>query len=332
MRIPYETMKAEFVRVLKKLGFVEEKALLCAKLFTEASLDGVSSHGLNRFPLLVDYIQRGLVRIHNEPELVGRFGSIERWDGNLGPGNLNAHLCMNHALSLAKEHGMACVALRNTNHWMRGGSYGWQAADANCLAICFTNTLPNMPPWGGIDKKVGNNPLVIAVPRKDGHIVLDMAMSMFSYGKTDSYHKNKQRLPLAGGFDKEGNMTDIPDAIFESGRFLPMGYWKGSGLSIMLDLIAAILSDGDPTPRLEHSGDEYGLSQVFMTWSLDTLKNSAVADTLTREVIDYIHSAVPAKEGESIYYPGERTLKTRVENLEKGIPVIDSVWEKVCGM
>ncbi|MFC1608211.1 3-dehydro-L-gulonate 2-dehydrogenase [Candidatus Latescibacterota bacterium] len=329
MKISFDEMKQEFERILLKFGFTDIKAEKCAGIFAESSLDGISSHGINRFPLFIDYIRRGIVRVDEEPELVESFGAIERWDGKLGPGVLNASQCMDHAIELADQHGMGCVALRNTNHWMRGGTYGWQAAEAGCLAICFTNTLPNMPPWGAVDRKVGNNPLVIAVPRKDGHIVLDMAMSMFSYGKLETYRKNNWSLPMNGGFDKQGNLTDDPGDILDSGRLIPMGYWKGSGLSLMLDLLAAMLSDGDPTPRLEHDGAEYGVSQIFITWSIEKLNGSPMVESITNEVLDFIHNATPAEGEDGVYYPGERTLKIRNDNFLGGIPVHESVWEKV---
>ena len=102
--------------------------------------------------------------------------------GGGGPGNLNAQASMSRAMALGREHGIGCVALGNTNHWMRGGTYGWQAADAGMIGICWTNTLANLPAWGAKMPGLGNNPLVIAVPRPEGHVVLDMAMSQFSYG------------------------------------------------------------------------------------------------------------------------------------------------------
>ncbi|MCE5251345.1 3-dehydro-L-gulonate 2-dehydrogenase [bacterium] len=332
MRIPFNTMYNEFLRILTKTGFTEDRACLCARLFAESSLDGVYSHGVNRFPVFVDYIRRGIVRIHNRPELVSGFGPLERWEGNLGPGNLNAYECMNRAIALARAHGMGCVALRNTNHWMRGGTYGWQAAEANCLAVCFTNTLPNMPPWGATDKRVGNNPLILAVPRSGGHIVLDMAMSQFSYGKMHEYQMTGKKLPVLGGFDSSGALTDEPGSILKSGRFLPMGYWKGSGLAIMLDLFAAILSEGQSTRHLGHEGDEYGVSQVFMAWSAEKLESTQALEAITREVLDFIHDAAPEQEGGRVYYPGERTLLTRKDNREHGIPVQEAVWEQIIGL
>src|SRR4029077_1138876 len=196
--------------------------------------------------------------------LVNTSGALERWDGMGGPGNLNAYQCMDRAIALSREHGVACVALASTNHWMRGGSYGWQAADAGVIGICWTNTLPNLPPWGASDPRVGNNPMVIAVPRPKGHVVLDMAMSQFSYGALASYRMRGELLPVDGGFDADGRLTRIPEAIEASNRPLPIGFWKGSGLALMLDLLAALLSGGKATHQITADPDrETMLSQVF---------------------------------------------------------------------
>src|SRR5271156_158080 len=116
MRIPYEELFDSLLRVLLKLGFEQQRASLCARLFADASRDGVYSHGLNRFPQLVRMIHIGVIAVDAEPGLVARFGSLERWNGKHGPGNLNAHHCMDRAIALSREHGIGCVALANTNH------------------------------------------------------------------------------------------------------------------------------------------------------------------------------------------------------------------------
>ena len=167
-RIPYQELCDVLRKILLKIGFEVERAELCARLFTDSSRDGVYSHGLNRFPRFIEMIKRGLVDIQAKPELTGNFGALERWDGLQGPGNLNAYSSMERAIALCRQSGIGCVALANTNHWMRGGSYGWQAADAGVIGICWTNTMPNLPPWGASEPRLGNNPLVIAVPRVDG--------------------------------------------------------------------------------------------------------------------------------------------------------------------
>src|SRR5881397_1182575 len=156
MRVPFDELQTVLAAALRKAGMTGDRASLCARLFAEASRDGVASHGLNRFPRFMRMAARGLVDVHAAPALVTAHGSLERWDGRRGPGNLNAHASMARAIALSRLHGVSCVALANTNHWMRGGSYGWQAAEAGVIAVCWTNTLANMPPWGAADPRLGN--------------------------------------------------------------------------------------------------------------------------------------------------------------------------------
>ncbi len=330
MRIPVEKMYEEFFRVLLKIGFSKDRAELCAQLFTETSRDGVYSHGLNRFPQFVEYIRKGYVAINAVPEMVDSSGAVERWDGNLGPGNLNAFFCMNRAIRIAHENGIGCVALRNTNHWMRAGSYGLQAAEAGCIGICWTNTMPLMPPWGAKEKKLGNNPVVFAVPRPGGHILLDMAMSQFSFGKLNTFKLHNELLPVAGGYDSEGNLSCDPEAIIQSGRSVAIGYWKGSGLALMLDLMAMLLSGGKSTYQLgKLIPDEYGVCQVFIALDISKSADESFIHSAVDEVVNDLHNAEPVDKGGNVYYPGERMLLTRKENEEKGIPVEQSFWQQV---
>jgi 3-dehydro-L-gulonate 2-dehydrogenase len=330
MKIPYQQLKAEFLRVLLKYNFSPAKAEQLATIFAQNSLDGVYTHGINRFPGFIEYTQEGLVKPDAEPSLFNTLGLIEQWDGNLAPGILNASFCMDRAIALAKQQGIGCVAIRNTNHWMRGGTYGWQAADAGCMAICFTNTIANLPPWGGVDPRLGNNPLVIAVPKQGGHVVLDMAMSQFAYGKLQLHQaNNNQPLPLPGGYDEEGNLSTDAAAIIRSNRMLPAGFWKGSGLTLMLDLLTTILSQGNSTEKITASGKESGVSQVFICIHQP---DEALVAQVTDQIINYTKTSHPEKEGESIAYPGENTLKTRIRNTLEGIPVNEAVWNKVLSL
>ena len=332
MRVPYQELENTLREVLRKEGFEEERAAACARLFAEASLDGVYSHGLNRFPRFIAMIHRGVIDVHAEAECVARFGAIERWDGRRGAGNLNAQHGMDRAIALAREHGTGCVALRNTNHWMRGGSYGWQAAGAGAVGICWSNTNQNLPPWGSRERRIGNNPLILAVPRPEGHVVLDMAMSQFSYGALASYRRRAEPLPVDGGFDEGGRLTRDAAAIEQTGRPLPIGFWKGSGLSILLDLLAATLSDGKATNHIPTDPlEETDLSQVFIAFDLNQLGAERAA-CIADDVVRHVQQSVPAIEGTDVRYPGEGTLRTRRENREHGVPVEPDVWAEVQGM
>lgn len=322
MRVTYRELHDVLSRALERTGLEPERAQLSARLVADASRDGVASHGLNLFPRLLRMIATGIVDVRARARCVSAHGSIERWDGGRGVGNLNAHDAMSAAIALARAHGIGCVALANTNHWMRGGTYGWQAADAGVIGVCWTNTLPNLPPWGADVARVGNNPLVIAVPRPDGHVVLDMAMSQFSYGALAAHRLRGEMLPVPGGFDNSGALTQDPAAIEASRRPLPIGFWKGSGLAVMLDLIAATLSGGRATHEIPADPEqETGVSQVFL--ALDASSLAAPGETI--RIVDAIVADLQVR------YPGERTLETRRRNMTDGIPVEPSIWQDVLG-
>jgi 3-dehydro-L-gulonate 2-dehydrogenase len=209
---------------------------------------------------------------------------------------------------------------------MRGGTYGWKAAKAGFLFMGWTNTLANMPAWGAVNSKLGNNPLVMAVPFNDEAIVLDMAMSQFSYGALEKYALNKKDLPVAGGFDKVGKITYKPEDIIETKRIMPAGYWKGAGLSLLLDIFSTILTGGLSTSELSKKEVEYGLSQVFIAIDIKKLSNfPSINDTVNAIIQDY-KTSIPAGETDKIVYPGENIVRTRNKNLAEGIPVDKSVW------
>ena len=327
MTIPFSQLKQEFKRVLLQLSFPEAKADLCAHIFAANSRDGVYSHGLNRFATFVEHVQQNRTDPGAEPELVESKGPMENYNGHLAPGMYNATICMDRAIALAKEHGIGCVSIYNTNHWMRGGTYGWQAADAGCIGICFTNAIAGMPAWGGTIPTLGNNPLVIAVPRTEGNVVLDMAMSQYSYGKLQEYELRNEKLPFAGGYDDQGNLTTNPGTIRRTKRALPVGYWKGSGLAMMLDLLLVALSGGRSTAAITAQGFEFGVTQCFLA-----LHRPDMHTSLLEEILAYSKSGPPQQPGHQVSYPGERTLKTRRKNDRDGVPVDESIWSKVLAM
>jgi 3-dehydro-L-gulonate 2-dehydrogenase len=327
MRVSYFELQDIVRRALETTGLAPERAALCARLIADSTCDGVHSHGLNLVPRLIRQIRAGIVDVHAVPTRVSGFGAVERWDGRRGIGTLNAYHSMATALAIARTHGIGCVALSNTNHWMRGGTYGWQAADAGAIGICWTNTLPNLPPWGAGEPRVGNNPLVVAVPRPDGHLVLDMALSQFSYGALALYRARGEMLPVAGGFDAAGQLTRDPAAIEASKRPLPIGFWKGSALSMVLDSIAATLAGGCATHQIPADPEaETALSQVFIAIDVASVAGASaasIADAIVASLAD------PSHDRDAVRYPGERTLATRRRQRAEGIDVDGMSWDFV---
>lgn len=321
-----------FKQVLTKYGFGQSQAEQCAAIFTGSSIDGVYTHGVNRFATFIDHVKKGYVKKDAEPTLKHKAGAIEQWDGHLGPGPLNAIAATDRAIELSTEYGLGCVALSQTNHWMRGGTYGWHAAKRGFVFIGFTNTIANMPAWGAVDRKLGNNPLVIALPFNDEAIVMDMAMSQYSFGALQQAVMKKENMAVNAGFGNRGEITNDPSAVIASGRMLPAGYWKGAGLALLLDMLAVVLSGGLATHEISSRGTEYGLSQVFIAIDISKVgAHSAITTAIGRIVDDYLQST-PADAQGKVIYPGERVLETRKRNTAQGIPVIRTVWEEILAL
>lgn len=331
MNVSFEEMKAVIKRAMINVGLSEEDAEICALTHAESSLEGIYSHGLNRVPRFLGYVDKGWINVDAKPELLKSKGVIENYDGGMGIGIVNAKFCMNRATELASQHGIGYVSLRNTTHWMRGGTYAWDAVKKGFIGINWTNTESCMPAWGGITQSVGNNPLCIGIPDGDDSIVLDMAMSLYSYGKLQVTRLNGQALPFEGGYNVDGALTKDPAEIEASRRILPIGYWKGSGLSIALDLIASITSNGNSTSQIDkvEKGSCGGSSQVFIAIDPYVFMDEAEVKVLIQNTKKHIHSTEPTVAGKSVRYPGEGTCLTRAKNSKNGIPVDKEIWAEV---
>jgi 3-dehydro-L-gulonate 2-dehydrogenase len=160
-----------------------------------------------------------------------------------------------------------------------------------------------------------------------------MAMSQFSYGALESYRKKGALLPVDGGFDADGRLTRDPAAIEATQRLLPAGYWKGSGLAVVLDMVASMMSLGNPTSRIVPDPlHETGLSQMFVALNPLALGEEPALERIADEVVESLHACRPTEEGKPVRYPGEQTLHIREENRRLGLPIEPAVWDEILAM
>ena len=330
MYIAFEEAKAVLTDILSKYGFSGSDAALLADVFARNTLEGVASHGINRFPKFMSNVKNGQVKPGEKAETVSAFGGLEVWDGRLAAGPLTATAATERACALAEAHGIGCVAVGNGNHWMRPGRYGFQMVERGMIGLLWTNTCRNMHAWGAKDAHLGNNPFVLAIPRDNGPVVVDMSMGQIAYGKLELAKLEGKRLPMPGGYDKEGNLTDDPGAILESFRILPMGYWKGSSMALALDMIAAGLSMGRTTEAIGlPAGGEWGLSQVFIAIHYQAVADRAKAQERFDQAVDALLQSQPQDETKPMRYPGQNIKRITAENRAKGLYVHEDTWSKV---
>ena len=328
--VQYEEAVKRMARGLERFLNAQD-AKQFAEIFAGNSLDGVYSHGMNRYPRYLSDMESGLCDAKvTQAERVSGLGGLEVWDAHFGVGPLIAQQMAERAIELARTHGIACVALRNNSHWLRAGRYGLMMADAGMMGLCMTNTCMNLVAYGAKEPSTGNNPITIAIPRRAGSLVMDMAVSQYAFGKLEIMAQEGGMLDTPCGYDTDGNLTNDPKKIVESGLMTPMALWKGSALSIMIDLMVSMLSLGRTSLAIGTPADgEKGMSQMFVCMNPAAVIDMDKAEAQMEKTIAFLNALEPKDGVHGVHAPGENLERTRARNRERGIPVTEDTWQKI---
>ena len=269
----------KFQRILESRGFSGKHAKDAATVFANNSLDGVYSHGVTASPGWWSiWIRERLIPPPLQP-VNPPWEPLSGGTDTGGFGPLNAKLAHGRAVGAGKggSRRWAWWPLGNNNHWDAGAAAtaGRQRTRMHRYLLVQHHAQHDLP--GAEGQKIGNNPFIMSIPRSNGkHAVIDCAVSQF-LRKIEEAKLKGQQLPVPGGYDTKGNLTTDPAEIEKTWRVLPMGYWKGSGISIALDLIATVLTNGNSVSRIGTFGDEVGLSQIMI--AIDPLRFNTPEET-----------------------------------------------------
>jgi LDH2 family malate/lactate/ureidoglycolate dehydrogenase len=230
------------IDAFRQSGLSSEDAEVSARILVEADMMGLGTHGVVRIPGYADRMRGGGVDPHAVVHMDQRSPSLAIAEGNNGLGTVVGSKALAAALEMVAETGIAYVGCRNSNHFGAMAPYALKACDAGYLLMAGTNASTTMAPWGGKEKRIGNNPLCIAAPCADGmHFILDMAMSVAARGKIRAAHRAGFRIPEGWALDRAGLPTTDPGEAL-AGFLLPIGGYKGSGLSMAVDILSGALT------------------------------------------------------------------------------------------
>ena len=330
MRVSYaeavEAMTAGLARHLDA-----DKARELAEIFAGNSADGVHSHGMNRYPRYIGDMESGLCDASvTQAERKAGFGALERWDAHFGVGPLIARQMARRAVELAKAHGVGCVALANNSHWLRAGRYALEMAEAGMMGICMTNTCMNLVAYGAKTPSTGNNPIAMAVPRRVGPLLMDMAVSQYAFGKLEIMAQEGKMLDTACGYDMEGRPTNDPREILKSKMMMPMALWKGSALSIMIDMMVASLSMGRHSYEIGTAAQgERGMSQLFIAIHPAAVADAQEMDARIERAVAFLDALEPREGTRGVHAPGAGLYAERSRAMAEGIPVTEATWARI---
>jgi LDH2 family malate/lactate/ureidoglycolate dehydrogenase len=304
-------------RLLVAHGLSEEDAATMASCLVRADLRGVDTHGLQFLPQYLGRLRRGLV--NRKPDLVGSL------DGQNGYGFVVATKAMAAAIEMAREFGVGVVSARNSTHFGMAACYTLQALEAGFISFVFTNASRAMPPWGGREAFLGTSPFAAAAPSgKELPFDLDMSPAVAARGKIRRAARRNEPIPLGYALDAQGRPTTDPNAALDGGVVLPIGGPKGSGISMLMDIMGGVISGaacaGDVGNQFLDYDRPQNVGHFFLAMKPDLFvpKDEYLRrmDTLVRRV-----HAIPTAEGvDEILMPGEKERRSEATRHRTGLP------------
>jgi len=320
--------------ILRRHGVPEEDAALTADCLVWANLHGIDTHGVIRLKVYVDRIREGgnnprpTLRVIRETPVA----AVLDGDNALGPvGGVKA---MRLAIEKAATAGVGLVALRHSNHYGAAAYYATMALERDMIGFSTTNVLPSMPPTGGREARVGNNPLALAFPAaEEPPGVLDMATSRSSWGVLFTAAQAGRPLPEGCFLDAAGQPTVDPQAVLAGGALLPIADYKGYGLALCLGLLTGLLSDGHFDTDLPHPYrflDQPGQNAFFMgALRIDQFLPPERFKARVDAVVRRLRNTPRAPGVERIYLPGEKEWEAARERRRTGIPLPPAMVEEL---
>lgn len=279
-----------------------------ADVLVWADLRGTGSHGVSRLPLYLRWLASGEMRRDARAEVMLNLPALAVIDGGRGPGAVGMAKAAEHAIGLARDAGAGVAILRNTTHTGALGYYTHAIATRGLVGLAVAASGPMMGYHGSARSAVSTSPISIAAPREGGMapLVFDMATSVVSLGKLMQARKLGQPLPVGWALDADGQpTTDAEQAVTPA----PLGGPKGSGLALMVEVLASILS-GNPilAPALAAYPDAQPHFQNAFVLALDVARIDPDGRFFgnMEELVAQIKSLPVAPGASGVLLPGER--------------------------
>ncbi len=329
MIIRPDDLRKFITAVLERLDVPAADAKTVSDCLVFAHLRGFDTHGLPCLSGYVECLEQG--RIKPRPNL-----TVERpmpWtvrlDADNGLGQVAAYRAMTLAIESAEQLGLGAAVVRHSNHFGAACCYSMLALPRDCIGIVTSNAMAAAAPFGAVEPFLGTNPLSVAVPAlKAPPFVIDMATSEGARKKVRQALSQGVPLPSGWALDKDGNPTTDPKAALE-GVMLPFGGMKGSGVTLLLDILSGVLSGAEFGGRvlsvLTNQERISGNGNFMLVLKIAGFMPPEEFKTRMDEELARLRALRPVKGIKEVIYPGYKEHFTEMDRREQGIPLAAAV-------
>lgn len=319
--------------VFKHFGFTAEESDIIMDVLLTSDKYGIESHGMQRLSRYHKGIEKGLIDIHAEPEIVFETSVSAVIEGHDGMGQLIGHQAMKLAIKKAEETGVGIVSVRNSNHYGIAGYYAKMACEKGLLGMSFTNSEAIMVPTFAKKAMLGSNPIAIAMPADPYPFFFDSSTTVVTRGKLEMYRKAEKELPEGWALDKNGNPSTDADDVLKNiinkagGGIMPLGgsaevsgSHKGYGYGMICEIFSSILSQG-LTSNHTHIGDKGGTCHGFIAINPAIFGDKAAIEQHFSAFLQELREAPKADGQARVYTHGEKEVLAVERTKTEGIAV-----------
>lgn len=325
-------MSPEALRTLARdiftaAGMAGEQASLVADVLVWADLRGMGSHGVLRVPRYVELMRKGDLNVRPQMRVLGETAATALLDADRAAGPVAMMRAAELAIAKARDAGIGLALARSTTHTAALGYYTQHGARAGLAMIAVSASGPNMAYHGARAAGVSTAPLSIAVPGDAEPLALDMGSGVVSLGKLMQARRSGE--PLAAGLALDRNGAPSTDAR-AAAIPLPLGGAKGSGLALMIECLASLLS-GSPILAEALEGTPAGRrhTQNGFVIAIDVAR--FVALPLFRREVERLTKnlkSLPAQPDAEILMPGERGSRNAAKR-RSDVPIAPALLEEL---
>jgi ureidoglycolate dehydrogenase (NAD+) len=324
-RYPAAALRAFCAQALERAGAKRADAAVIADGLSAADLRGVHSHGALRVGIYVDRIRARSINANAALEVVSDSGALVLTDAQAGPGIAMAARAMDLAIARAQRHGIGAVSVRNSNHCGMLAFFALRALPAGAIGIAISNGDSQVAPWGTRAKFLGTNPMAVAVPAGDEPpVVLDMATSVVAHARIKGAADRGETIPADWAVDSAGRPTTDPAQAL-AGALLPFGGFKGSGISLLIDLLAGVLPGGRSGPEIvplyQRLDEPQGVGHLFAAMRVEAFGSLTAFRARVDETVRRIRALPPAAGAERVFLPGEPEHLRAADYAVRGVPL-----------
>ena len=313
-------------RAFEAAGLRSEDADVVANLMVEADLRGSDTHGVIRLPLYLRRLKAGGIKARPDIRIVRERPATALVDGDNGIGHLVMRFATMTAIEKAKGAGVGWVGARMSNHAGPAALYAMMPLAHDMIGLYLAVGSNNhLPPWGSTENLLGTNPIAIAVPaEEEPPIVLDMAPTVAAFGKVRLKMQRGEEMPVGWMIGRDGKPLTDPKRA-EQGLLLPIGDYKGYGLSLMTGLLAGTLNQAafgrDVVDFVKEQGKATNTGHAIVAVSVEAFAPAAAFKRQVDAAIRAMRGAQRLPGVERIWLPGEQSHRKRQDRAQNGIPM-----------